>query len=159
MTQASPSLPVSGSGVLFTIFLRAKAGATESTLAFTQTDLVDLDGLPMAVTVANGSASTAAPSSPTQGISKLNATDVRLSWTTTSGVSAYQLHRNSAPYFAPAAPAFQVTGATSFDDLGALGSAAVNHYYLVQSACGSGFASEPSNRVAEFDFALVPGAL
>ena len=102
MTQVGGS-PVSGSGVLFTIFFRAKATATDSALTFTLTDLVDLDGLLIWARVVQGSATTTAPAVPTLGILKLNATDVRLSWSAAPGVLGYELHRKPAPYFVPAA--------------------------------------------------------
>lgn len=157
MTQVNPSLPVSGSGVLFTILFRAKSAAAASALVFTQTDLVDMDGLLLAVTVVDGSATTVVPAAPILGILKLNATDVQLSWTASSGVATYQLHRNTAPYFVPVPPAYRVMGGLSTDDLGALGNPAANNYYVVQSVCASGFSSQPSNRVGEFDYALVRG--
>lgn len=157
VTQASPSQPVSGSGVLFTILFRAKSAAAASALVFTRTDLVDLDGLLLAVTAVDGSAITVAPAAPVLRILKLNAADVRLSWTASSGAATYQLHRKTVPYFVPVPPAYRVTGGLSYDDLGALGNPAANHYYVVQSACDSGFSSQPSNRVGEFDFALVRG--
>ena len=97
------------------------------------------------------------PPRPDLGILQLNATDVRLAWGTSAGVSTYQLHRKTAPYFVPVAPPYQVTAGLSYDDLGALGDPADNYYYVVLSVCASGFSSQPLNRVGEFDFALVPG--
>ena len=156
MTQVGGS-PVSGSGVLCTIFFQAKSTAEDTALTFTQTDLVDLDGLLIWPKVVQGSASTVAPAVPVLGILKLNATDVRLSWSAAAGVLGYVLHRKAAPYFVPVAPPYQATSALSYDDLGALGNVAENHYYVVESVCASGFTSQPSKRVGEFDFRLVPG--
>ena len=57
----------------------------------------------------------------------------------------------------PVNPAHKVTTDLSVDDLGALGNPDDNYYYVVESACANDFHSGPSNRVGEFDFALVPG--
>ncbi len=157
VSQAAPSLPVDGSGILFTILFRAKSAAAASALTFTLTELVDLDGMLLAVEAADGAVSAAAPAEPTLTIVKLNAADVRLSWTAAPGVSGYRLYRNASPYFAPTGPAYQVTGNLSYADLGVLGHPAVNIYYVVASACASGFCSQPSNRVGKFEFSLVPG--
>ena len=81
MTQAAPSLPVSGSGVLFTIRFRAKSSATASALDFTQAELTDLDGLLLPVTLVDNTVTTVAPAAPSElDIAKLNASDVQLSW-------------------------------------------------------------------------------
>ena len=69
----------------------------------------------------------------------------------------YRLYRKTLPYFVPVNPAHKVTTDLSVDDLGALGDPADNFYYVVESACANDFYSGPSNRVGEFDFALVPG--
>ena len=156
VTQVSGS-PVSGSGVLFTILFRAKSTAADTALTFTQTDLADPDGKLIWARVVQGSASTMAPAVPALGILKLNATDVRLSWSAAPGVLGYELRRKPAPYFVPAAPPYRATSALFYDDLGALGNVAENHYYVVESACAGGFTSLPSKRVGEFDFKLVPG--
>jgi hypothetical protein len=159
VSQAAPSLPVSGNGVLFTIRFRAKSSATASALHFTQAQLTDLDGLLLAVTLVDNTVTTVAPDAPSPlGIAKLNASNVRLSWGSSLGVANYHLYRKTLPYFVPVNPAYQVTTALIYDDLDALGDPADNYYYVVESACANDFYSGPSNRVGEFDFALVPGA-
>jgi hypothetical protein len=157
-TQVSDSLPVSGSGVLFTIRFKAKSSATASALHFTQAQLTDLDGLLLPVTLVDNTVTTLAPVAPSElDIAKLNASDVQLSWGGSLGVANYRLYRKTLPYFVPVNPAHKVTTDLSVDDLGALGDPADNYYYVVESACANDFYSGPSNRVGEFDFALVPG--
>jgi hypothetical protein len=158
ISQAAPSLPVSHSGVLFTIRFRPRSSATASALHFTQAELTDLDGLLLPVTLENNTVTIVAPVAPSElDIAKLNASNVRLSWGVSLGVANYHLYRKIAPYFVPANPAYKVTSDLSVDDLGALGDPADNYYYVVESACANDFHSGPSNRVGEFDFALVPG--
>lgn len=157
LTQVSPSPPVSGSGVLFAILFKARSAAEASTLSFTQTDLVDLDGELLPVQPIAGSANTSGPASPALSIAKLSSANARLFWTASSGVAAYHLYRQTMAYFTPADPAYQITPNLSYDDLGVLGNPAVNYYYTVQSACANNFKSQSSNRVGEFDYALVPG--
>jgi len=91
-------------------------------------------------------------------ISKLTATDARLSWTATPGASTYELYRDSAPYFNPANPPYQSLPGLSFDDLGALGDVNTNHYYVVKATYANGSQSERSNRVGEYDYPLVSTA-
>ena len=158
VSQVAPSLPVNGSGVLFTIRFRAKSVATASTLTFTLAELTDLDGLLLPVTLLDDMVTTLAPAVPSAlDIAKLNPADVQLSWGESSGVANYHLYRKTLPYFTPVNPAHKVTTDLSVDDLGALGDPAENFYYVVESACANDFHSGYSNRVGEFDFALVPG--
>lgn len=157
VSQVAPSPPVDGSGVLLTVLFRARSATTASALAFTQTDLVDLDGALLEVTPVTGSIGAAPPAAPALAISRLNETDVWLSWTTVPGLPGYRVYRGDWPYFAPTEPAYQETGALGYGDPGVLGSPAANYYYVVAAACANGFCSEPSNRVAKFEFSLAPG--
>jgi hypothetical protein len=157
LTQINPTPPVNGSGVLFTILFRAKSPATASSLTFTRVQLADRSGGLIPSTRLNGAVTTGSPAAPPLSISRLNPTSVRLSWTAAPAVLNYRLYRASLPYGAPSDPAYRVTNSLSFDDLGALGDPVTNHYYLVESACASGYRSPPSNRTAEFEYDLVPG--
>lgn len=64
-TQVSPTLPVSGSGVLFTAVFRAKSDVTDSPITLTYAKMVERTGASLSVTMAGAapepSAPTAAP--------------------------------------------------------------------------------------------------
>ena len=158
MTQINPTPPATGSGVLFTISFRARSAAPVSALTFIRTEMAAREGVPIPVTPVSGNASTSGPASPALSISKLNSADVRLAWSAASGAANYGLYRGSAPYFAPSDPPYRTRTSLSYDDLGVLGDASTNHYYVVRSACPNNFQSANSNRVAEFEFALAPDA-
>ena len=157
LTQLSPRLPVTGSGVLFIVHLRALSEQAASPIAFTRSDLSDRNGRLIPATAFGASIATVAPQRPQLFIEWLNATSATLSWTAASGVADYHLYREIAPYFMPVDPAYRVRTGLSYDDTGSLGDPADNYYYVVKSACADGFKSSTSNRVGEFDFALVPG--
>ncbi len=155
-TQLYPSTPKSGSGTLATIHLRAKKSGT-SALAFSYTKLAESGGIEILATPMNGSVQVSGPASPTLSITRLNNSDVRISWTAVSGTSAYRLYRAitpASPYFTPSAPAYQTQAGLSYDDLGVLGDVNVQHYYTVTSSCANGLQSEASNRVGEYDYTL-----
>ena len=155
-TQLYPSTPKSGSGTIATIHLKAKT-VTTSALTFTYTKLAELNGVEIPATPSNGSVQTSGSFAPSLSITKLNSSDVRLSWTAVSGVSSYHLYRATtptSPYFTPSDPAYQVTSNLSYDDLGVLGNVNVQHYYTLKSACANGFKSDSSNRVGAYDYAL-----
>lgn len=153
-TQLYPTPPAEGSGILFVIRFRAKAGATSSPLHFTYTALSNRDAEEIAATPADGSADTYPPASPMLSIARLNPTTAQLTWTSTSGIAEYHLYRDTAPYFTPVAPAYQATTALSYDDVGALGDVVIQYYYVVRSACATGFESSNSNRVGAYDYPL-----
>lgn len=155
-TQLNPTPAVDGSGVLARVKFRAKS-AGSSALHFTYTMLSDRNGVQIPAAPVDWSTTTTAPGNSVLAIRALSASTARLSWTAVAGIAKYRLSRDAAPYFAPAEPAYHVTTALSYDDTAALGDPAENHYYVVRSACANGFASTPSNRTGEFDFALVPG--
>ena len=156
LTQLNPTSAVDGSGVLFTILFRAKA-ASISPLSFTRVNLANRSGGFIAASGVDGTVGTGAPAIPALSISRLGVTGARLDWSAAPAVFNYRLYRESAPYFAPTDPAYQVTTDLRYDDLGAVGDPTLNHYYVVESACASGYRSLHSNRTGEFDFALVPG--
>ncbi len=98
-------------------------------------------------------------------IAAQNASTARLAWAE-AGAATYEVwYAPNQPFFDPAgmtcaspAPyACSVTSALSFDHAG-LGSVADSYAYVVRAAnaCGSANAT-PSNRVAEFEFALTAG--
>lgn len=95
-------------------------------------------------------------------ITRLNGSDVKLTWSAKAGASAYQVWRSAAPYFAPTLPcngancaAVAATNVTQ----SALGNTATNYTWLAQpkATCGA-VQLTPSNRVGEFEFGLVKGA-
>lgn len=157
LTQLAPTPPASGSGILFTILFRARSESTAAPLTFAQVELADRNGVVMSVAAVNSSVQTLAPGAPSLAIAKWNASDAALSWTAVPEVSGYYLFRETAPYLVPHDPAYQVVAGLGFHDAGALGNPSNNYYYVLESACATGFRSRASNRVGEFDFALVPG--
>jgi len=155
-TQLYPSTPKSGSGALATIHLKAKTMGT-SAMSFTYTKLAEINGVVIPATPTNGSVQTSGAFTPSLSITKLNSSDVRLSWSSVSGVSGYHLFRATtptSPYFTPSDPAYQVTTNLFYDDLGVLGDVNLQHYYTLKAACANGFKSNSSNRVGEYDYAL-----
>jgi hypothetical protein len=88
----------------------------------------------------------------------LNETDLRLSWDNDGSYARYRVYRDTAPYFTPANPPLAVIEQApwQFDDLGALGDPAINHFYKVLGEKTDG-SSTLSNHTGEFDFTLVPG--
>ena len=97
-------------------------------------------------------------------IEKSGASDALLRWQHVDPNSAYEIWRDAAPYFDPAAgegtlrstePA--TSGEMTYLDSGAVGDAAQNYFYVLRGYLNGG-ASDPSNRVGEFDFQLIPGA-
>ena len=89
-------------------------------------------------------------------ISLLNLDTARLTWKGSDDLT-YNIYRDVTPYFTPDTPYDTATGSI-YDDVGAVGDPAENHYYMVALACPSGDAgSDMTNQVGEFDFQLVPG--
>lgn len=85
-----------------------------------------------------------------------------LSWPHQPPDTAYQVWRDTLPYFLPAGEGTLVDtlaatgGPMTFDDPNRVGNPDVNHFWVVRGVLAGG-ASGPSNRVGEFDFALVRG--
>jgi Zn-dependent M28 family amino/carboxypeptidase len=122
------------------------------------------------VVTANGSTTTdftltaPAPVAPTANVG-LDSGEVKLSWLHVSPDTAYTVRRSNAAYFDPATgevvttveaahPPAQGETLSWRDAQSGAGDPAANHFYVVlgQNAAGAGAAS---NRVGEFDFALV----
>lgn len=89
---------------------------------------------------------------------------LQLSWTALNGnVAGYELWRGTAPYFAADPVEAEMIGSCSEaggvvacdDTTAAVGDPAVNHFYLAYVIGSGGGRSLSSNRVGEFDFALV----
>ncbi|MDW8319671.1 MAG: C25 family cysteine peptidase, partial [Anaerolineae bacterium] len=114
------------------------------------------------------------PTPPTVGV-ELTGAGVRLSWPHLLDSSQYEVWRGTAPYFDPdaaegvlvstvdagfvgAGASFQFTddGATPLPPVQIIGDPATNYFWVVRSR-NRDAASGLSNRVGEFDFALVPG--
>jgi hypothetical protein len=89
-------------------------------------------------------------------ISLPNPTTARLTWNGNKS-NTYNIYRETDPYFTPTTVYATATGST-YDDAKAVGDPAENHYYVVSLASPSGGdGGKMTNRVGEFDFALVPG--
>jgi hypothetical protein len=152
-TNMNPAPPFSGSGTLFRIGFHAKSTGS-STLVFTRVELANREGGFLTVTPVNGSVNSGGPVSSTLSINRLNASDVRLTWTASPQAAYYSLYRGTQPYFTPSGSALITTTATSFDDLGILGDPNTQHYYVVTPTCPDGLHGQVSNRVGEYDFPL-----
>lgn len=152
-TQTSPTPALTGSGPIATILVKGKSAGTTS-LNFTYKKLSDPSGIEIPASISNGSVTATSPPVPDLSISRLNASDVRLSWTAESGVSGYHLYRSTTPYFFPADPAYQSTTSTSYDDNGVLGDESVNYFYSVRSECTDTNKSASSDQVGKFEYRL-----
>jgi len=96
---------------------------------------------------------------PSITIARLNATDLRVSWSHDWDVSWYRVWRGTDPYFTPSGPtprALIDAAPWQYDDVGALGGVGANYFYLVEDVLSDGVLSV-ARRVGEFDFALIPG--
>jgi hypothetical protein len=90
---------------------------------------------------------------------------VKITWKHVSQYTTYRVYRSLQPFFSPedfdAELAGTVTGpfgadVVFYDNPGTIGDVSLNYYYAVQGVNAFNTAAV-SNRVAEFDFALVPG--
>lgn len=79
---------------------------------------------------------------------------VQLSWTPAAGVSGYEVHRSTGPYFTPATPYASNASSPWTDQDTNVGNASANYTYLVRAP---GCTEPSSQRVAEFDFELTRG--
>ena len=74
--------------------------------------------------------------------------------------------RSTRPYFSPDDPGLDPPALVpappagvdivTYDDAGAIGNVALNYAYVIRGVTAAGAKGE-SNRVGEFDFAIVPG--
>ena len=156
-TQTNPTPPAYGSGSVLAFTLRAVNGG-DSSVAFASVELSDRNGETIAASGRDGTVRAVAAAGPLLSIVYLDPTTARLSWSALVNADAHALFRDTAPYFDPAGAAYETTAALTFDDIGAVGNPNENHFYVVKAGCSSGFQSNGSNRVGEFDFTLAPGA-
>ena len=91
-------------------------------------------------------------------IATRTARDLTISWRIDQPWQAFHIYRDASPYFEPdGAPQSTFTAPPwRWSDPDALGDANANHFYLVQGEDNDAIIT--SQRVGEFDFALVPGA-
>jgi hypothetical protein len=108
------------------------------------------------------------PVAPVVSISR-DGNNIVLSWPHLAQNASYQIWRDTIPYFTPGesgtniaggmppAPNCTYAGETiTCTDPAVLGDPAVNYFYLVHAFNAAG-AEADSNRVGEFDFAVIPG--
>jgi len=95
---------------------------------------------------------------PVLRTSILSANDLRLSWDHDSDYAYYWLWRGERPYFGLSGPGWGEVHASpwQFDDNGAVGDSAENHYYRAVGIKEDGRATI-SAPAGEFDFTLTPG--
>lgn len=158
-TQTFPTPAAAGSGHVARIRLRAKSTAA-SAFNFTYIKLSDPNGVQIAATGVNGTVSASTAVAPSLGISRLNASQVQLSWpvVSTSSVNNYHLYRSSLPYFYAVDPAYQVianpgSGSLTFND-SVLGNVTTNYFYTLRAQCTAGGMSAASNQVGKFEYLL-----
>lgn len=156
-TQVNPTGPTSGSGALARITFRA-VGAGNSPLDIFYSKVSDRNGVTIPNTETDSDLNATPLANPVVGIRKMDATTARLSWSAISQAATYRVFRATAPYFAPAEPAFGFTTGLSYEDAAALGSTAQEYFYIVKSACSDGFTSTGSNRTGAWDYDLIPGS-
>lgn len=156
-TQLNPTPPANGSGPIAAFTLVGRAEGL-STLQISYQKLSSPTGQEVPASGIDSAINITAPSPVQVVITKLGTTTPRLTWTTAPGTAEYRIYRASLPYFTPADPPYRTTAALSYDDIGALGSDAVDYYYFVKAACSSGFTSLDSNHTGAIDFALVRGS-
>lgn len=82
-----------------------------------------------------------------------NGTSLRLSWSPEANAVEYDVYRGSTPFFEPVTPVARIS-TTTYLDAGRAGDPNENYYYVVKSL-NAYSESNVSNRVGEFDFALV----
>lgn len=90
----------------------------------------------------------------------------RLSWKPAPQYVSYEVWRSTRPYFSPDDPGLDPPALVpappagvdivTYDDAGAIGNVALNYAYVIRGVTAAGAKGE-SNRVGEFDFAIVPG--
>lgn len=155
VTQISPTMAVTGSGLVAEIvFEGVQAGTTPITITYQKP--ARRDGTTIPATPEDGELFVG-PAVPELSIEALSDSTARLSWTESVGAVAYELFRDTDPYFMPTGSPLISQTALSYDDPGALGDADDNHAYVVKAVSASGLRSAPSNRVGEFETALSAG--
>jgi hypothetical protein len=158
-TQTSPTPAASGSGHVARIRLRAKSTAI-SPFNFTYIKLSNANGVQIPATAVNTTVSASTGVVPSLSITRLNASQVQLSWPAiATGVNNFHLYRSSLPYFYATDPAYQVianpaSGTVTFDD-SVLGNVTTNYFYTVRSECAPGGGkSATSTQVGKFEYEI-----
>ena len=87
-------------------------------------------------------------------IGVVSASELDLTWANAAAGCTYDVYEETMPYFTPITVTYpnQSSGVV----YPRLGDAATNYFYVVKAVCG-GLATAVSNKVGEFDFAVVPG--
>jgi predicted extracellular nuclease len=80
-----------------------------------------------------------------------------LTWSAVSTAAAYQVWRDTSPYFTPSGNPLETLTGLEWTDPNATGDPLMNYFYLVTAINANGAAVGTSIRAGEFDFALVPG--
>lgn len=157
-TQTAPSLPAAGSGHVAHIRLRARNNGS-SPISLTDIQLATRDGEQITASAVNGVVVANATAMPALNISRLNASQVQLSWPAAAGISQYLLYRSTTPYFNPAGPAYRSLtppdppAVQSVSD-SVLGNAATNYFYTLRAQCNAGGMSGASDQVGKFEYEL-----
>jgi hypothetical protein len=105
----------------------------------------------------------AAAKAPDVSIERSGDFDALLRWQHVDPNTAYEIWRHTSPYFdsdqgegTRLSTETAVAGEMTYKDVGAVGSETQNYFYVLRGYVGGG-ASGPSNRVGEFDYALLAG--
>ncbi len=159
-TQTAPTPPAAGTGHVARLRVRAKTTAAIA-LTFTYIKLSSPGGVEIPATGTNGTVNGSSTVFPILSISRLNTTQVQLSWPVASGVSKYHLYRSTTPYFNPTGTAYQVLTAgapastQTFND-SVLGNVTTNYFYALRAECSTptGSLSAASRQVGKFEFPL-----
>lgn len=98
---------------------------------------------------------------PGISIAGVHKRSVLLSWADDpANAGGYQVHRSTAPYFAPSTGTLRASrpaGSTSYTDAGAAGTAGVSYTYIVRGLSNCGAPSDYDRRLGVFTFGLTPG--
>ena len=112
-------------------------------------------------TVSSDTCGAAAMPEPGISLAGIHKRAVLLSWADDpANAGGYQVHRSTAPYFAPGAGTLLTTrppGSTSYTDAGVAGTAGVSYTYIVRGLSNCGAPSPYDRRLGVFTFGLAPG--
>lgn len=154
--QNAPRPAFTGSDKIATIYVKVKTSGSLN-LNFTYTKLSNSSGVEIPATASNTTLSGSNPVVSTLSITRMNTTDVQLSWTAVTGAANYHLYRSDKPYFYPADPALISTTNLSYTNAGVLGTTTTintNYFYSVRVECSGGQKGPGSNQVGKFEYQL-----
>ncbi len=157
-TQTAPSLPAAGSGHVAHIRLRARNNGI-SPISLAGVQLATRDGEQIPASAVNGVITASATAMPSLSISRLNASQVQLSWPVAAGISQYLLYRSTTPYFNPSGPAYRTLTppappAVQTVSDSVLGNANTNYFYSLRAQCSAGRVSGAADQVGKFEYEL-----